>query len=239
MAQLHCWRRGSRWPRTSRRPSPRRCWTSRPAPGHCTRACCAIICARLRGGRAGGADSQVSAFLAIKLDETGGAAIGLVEAWYAGLVAQRVHLTLACSAARTQRAPDTSHNGIICRSASDWLHADASVGLSQTSVLVAAASDKLQLLLDYCLGDVLDDDAESVLQLVGLPLLPLGDGSVGTIQAAAPSSGKHGKAEQGRSTAEPSSLGCSLMPVLGYRSCVASPSSALGMSALACRQWHK
>jgi len=63
---------------------------------------------------------------------------------------------------------------------------------------VAAASDKIQLLLDYCLGDVLDDDPDSVLQLVGLPLLPLGDGSVGTMQAAAPS-GKHEKAEQGRS----------------------------------------
>jgi hypothetical protein len=29
---------------------------------------------------------------------------------------------------------------------------------------------------------VLDDDADSVVQLAGLPLLPLGDGSVGTIE---------------------------------------------------------
>ena len=54
---------------------------------------------------------------------------------------------------------------------------------------------KLQLLLEHCLGDVLDDDAESVAQLAGLPLLPLGDGSVGTIQLVP--NGKRAGAEQG------------------------------------------
>ena len=86
------------------------------------------------------------------------------------------------------------------------------LALNARSFLIAAASDKLQLLLEYCLGDVLDDDAESVLQLVGLPLLPLGDGSVGTIQAAAPG-GKHGKAEQGSGAA----LQCRLVMVAGIR----------------------
>lgn len=46
----------------------------------------------------------------------------------------------------------------------------------------------LRLLLEYCLADVLDDDAESVRQLAYLPLLPLGDGSVGTIRLDASAS---------------------------------------------------
>ena len=49
-------------------------------------------------------------------------------------------------------------------------------------LLCAGDAGALQLLLEYCLGDVLDTDADSVAQLAGLPLLPLGDGSVGTIQ---------------------------------------------------------
>ena len=67
--------------------------------------------------------------------------------------------------------------------------------MDERVVCHAAESRKIQLLMEYCLGDVLDDDADSVMQLVGLPLLPLGDGSVGTIQLAP--SGKHAGADQG------------------------------------------
>ena len=44
--QSRCLRRGSRWAWTSRRASLPRCWTSRLAPGLCTRACCVTTCGR-------------------------------------------------------------------------------------------------------------------------------------------------------------------------------------------------
>lgn len=48
----------------------------------------------------------------------------------------------------------------------------------------AEAQAAAPLLLAQCMGDVLDDDAESVAQLSGLPLAPLADGRRGTLQLA-------------------------------------------------------
>lgn len=57
-----------------------------------------------------------------------------------------------------------------------------------TSSVDVGDSAAVRLLLEYCLADVLDDDGESVRQLAYLPLLPLGDGSVGTIRLDASAS---------------------------------------------------
>lgn len=53
---------------------------------------------------------------------------------------------------------------------------------SQRSSLCAVLAGDLRLLLDYCLGDVLDNDEESAHQLKDLKLLSLGDETVGTMR---------------------------------------------------------
>lgn len=55
---------------------------------------------------------------------------------------------------------------------------------------LAANRPRTMALLTYCLSDIDDSDEDSVKQLVGLPLVPLADGSLGTIEYNEPGSEK-------------------------------------------------